>query len=150
MKGSTNKNPLSDSIDDSTSSSSSITSNTAFKRNENKPPNDSKSGNNSSIKQNPAADSKKKTSILDDNVDDFNNVEILKPTKASSNSSGQKSTNPFENDDFFSNVGSASAKTNKSSLSELPPLTGNFQNKFFTTAASKELDKKLNGLLIDI
>jgi hypothetical protein len=132
-----------ESIDDSTSSKSSITSNNmVFKRNDNKPSNDSMSFN-STIKQNLLADSKKKTSNAD--VDDSNDIEILKPTKMNSS---QKSSNLFDNDELFRNVAAASNKASRSSVSELPPLTGNFQNNFFSTAASKEIDTKFDGLQI--
>ena len=134
MKGS-KTNGLGDSIDDSisSSSSSSISSNSAFKPTKSK--NDPKLN---TIKPN---DRQKKTSFLDDNPDDNpNDVELLKPTKAANQT---KSTNPFENDDFYNNT---ATKGTKSTVGELPPLTNtNFQNKFFSTSASKELDKKLEN-----
>lgn len=124
-----------DQIDEalSSSSSSSISSNSAFKRDK---PKQDKSNTNTK-QQN---DTKKKSSYLDDNIEEFNDVEVLKPTKTSTTAPAPttKSTNPFDNDDFFSSAN----KTSKSTLGELPPLTNsNFQNKFFT---SKEADKKLN------
>ena len=93
---------------------------------------------------------KNKTSYLDDKIEDFNDVEVLKPTKsAAASTTNFKSTNPFDNDDLFSVPPSTTKSNNKSTVSELPPLTNsNFQNKFFSTAASKELDKKLGNFFL--